>query len=144
MLFFSTAGNVLGKGFQTFVEDPNKILMTAGGLTLFALGIYSARTTTGLAGKYLEARLGKPSLIRDTSRFTILDTIKHPIKTFKRFKNKAEDSLQGVVLEVSSLLFITGKPIFNPSVLPTIVLKTLPNLNKIYIFRSSSSRSTTT
>lgn len=75
--------------------------MTAGGLTLFALGIYSARTTTGLAGKYLEARLGKPSLIRDTSRFTVLDTIKHPIKTFQRFRNKAEDSLQGVVLEVS-------------------------------------------
>lgn len=95
----TTAGNVLGKGFQTFVDDPNKILMTAGGLTLFALGIYSARTTTGLAGKYLEARLGKPSLIRDTSRFTVLDTIKHPIATFQRFKNKAEDSLKGVVLE---------------------------------------------
>ena len=30
--------------------------------------------------RYLEARLGKPSLIRDTSRLTLLDTIKHPIK----------------------------------------------------------------
>lgn len=54
--------------------------MTAGGITLFALGIYSAKTSTSLLGKYLEARLGKPSLVRDTSRFTVLDTIKHPIK----------------------------------------------------------------
>jgi len=78
--FNRTAGTVLGKGFQAFVDEPNKIIMTAGGLSLIALGIYSARTTTGLAGKYLEARLGKPSLVRDTSRFTVLDTIKHPIK----------------------------------------------------------------
>jgi ATPase family AAA domain-containing protein 3A/B len=90
---------VLGTGFQTFVDDPNKILITAGGLSLFALGIYSAKTGTQLTGKYLEARLGKPSLVRDTSRFTILDTIKHPIQTFKRFRSTAEDSLQGVVLE---------------------------------------------
>lgn len=96
-----TAGNVLGTGFQTLVDDPNKVLMTAGGLTLFALGIYSAKTSTSLVGKYLEARLGKPSLVRDTSRFTILDTIKHPIKTFKRVRSKAEDSLQGVVLQPS-------------------------------------------
>jgi len=94
-----TAGNVLGNGFQTLVDDPNKVLMTAGGITLFALGIYSAKTSTSLLGKYLEARLGKPSLVRDTSRFTVLDTIKHPIKTVKRIRSKAEDSLQGVVLQ---------------------------------------------
>lgn len=94
-----TAGNVLGNGFQTFVDDPNKILLTAGGLSLFALGIYTAKTSTSLAGKYLEARLGKPSLIRDTSRFTLLDSVKHPIKTFQRIRSQAEDSLKGVVLE---------------------------------------------
>ena len=77
-----TAGNVLGQGFQTFVDEPNKILITAGGLSLFALGVYSAKTGTSVVGKYLEARLGKPSLIRDTSRFTVLDTIKHPINVF--------------------------------------------------------------
>lgn len=49
----------------------------------------------------MEARLGKPSLIRDTSRFTLLDTVKHPIQTIKRIRSKAEDSLQGVVLEVN-------------------------------------------
>ena len=92
---------MLGTGFQTFVDDPSKIVLTAGGLTLFALGIYSARTGTQLAGKFLEARLGKPSLVRDTSRLTLVDAIKHPIKTVQRLRNKAEDSLQGVVLEPS-------------------------------------------
>jgi ATPase family AAA domain-containing protein 3A/B len=90
---------VLGAGFQTFIDDPNKIVITAGGLTLLALGVYTARTATGLGGKFLEARLGKPSLVRDTSRFTLLDTIKHPVKTIQRMRSNAEDSLQGVVLE---------------------------------------------
>ncbi|CAF0919107.1 unnamed protein product [Brachionus calyciflorus] len=94
-----TAGNVLGTGFQTFVDDPNKIVLTAGGLTLVALGVYSAKQSTLLAGKYLEARLGKPSLVRETSRFTLLDAFKHPITTIKRMRSTAEDSLQGVVLE---------------------------------------------
>ena len=67
------------------MDDPNKILITAGGLSLFALGIYTAKTSTSLAGKYLEARLGKPSLVRDTSRFTILDTLKHPIQVVNLF-----------------------------------------------------------
>lgn len=94
-----TAGTLMGSGFQAFIDEPNRILLTAGGLTLFALGIYSARTATSLTGKYLEARLGKPSLVRETSRLTILDAMKHPINTFKRLRSKAEDSLQGVVLD---------------------------------------------
>ena len=53
--------------------------------------------------RFLEARLGKPSLVRDTSRLTLLDTVKHPVKTFKRLRSRAEDSLQGVFLEVSFL-----------------------------------------
>jgi ATPase family AAA domain-containing protein 3A/B len=94
-----TAGNVIGTGLQSFYEDPNKIVVTAGGLTLLALGVYTAKTGTSLGGKYLEARLGKPSLIRDTSRLNLIDTIKHPIKTIQRLRSTAEDSLQGVVLE---------------------------------------------
>jgi len=50
--------------------------------------------------KYLESRLGKPSLIRETSRTTLLTTLRSPIKTIRRaFFSKAEDSLQGVVLD---------------------------------------------
>uniref|UniRef100_A0A3Q2XIJ6 ATPase family AAA domain containing 3A n=1 Tax=Hippocampus comes TaxID=109280 RepID=A0A3Q2XIJ6_HIPCM len=68
------------------------------GLTLLAVGVYSARNATGVAGRYIEARLGKPSLVRETSRFTVGEAIKHPIKTVKRLKSKPQDALEGVVL----------------------------------------------
>lgn len=49
-------------------------------MTLLAVGVYSARNATAVAGRYIEARLGKPSLVRETSRFTVGEAIKHPIK----------------------------------------------------------------
>lgn len=50
--------------------------------------------------KYLDSRLGKPSLIRETSRTTLLSALRSPVMTVRRkFFSKAEDSLQGVVLE---------------------------------------------
>lgn len=55
---------------------PNKV----AGLTLLAAGVYSARNATAVAGRYIEARLGKPSLVRETSRITVAEAIKHPIK----------------------------------------------------------------
>lgn len=50
------------------------------GLTLLAAGVYSSRNATAVAGRYIEARLGKPSLVRETSRLTVAEAIKHPIK----------------------------------------------------------------
>ena len=55
-------------------------LSQAAGLTLIAVGVYSAKIGTGLAGRFLEARLGKPSLIRETSRLSVLQTLRHPFK----------------------------------------------------------------
>ena len=48
---------------------------------------------------YVSARLGKPSLVRDTSRFSIFETFKHPMKTIQKLKNTPQDALSGVVLE---------------------------------------------
>lgn len=45
-----------------------------------AVGVYSAKNATAVAGRYIEARLGKPSLVRETSRITVLEALKHPIK----------------------------------------------------------------
>ena len=39
-------------------------------MSLLAVGIYSARNATGVAARYIEARLGKPSLVRETSRIS--------------------------------------------------------------------------
>uniref|UniRef100_A0A8C4EGE9 AAA+ ATPase domain-containing protein n=1 Tax=Dicentrarchus labrax TaxID=13489 RepID=A0A8C4EGE9_DICLA len=75
-----TAGTVFGEGFRAFVSDWDKVTATVAGLTLLAVGVYSARNATAVAGRYIEARLGKPSLVRETSRFTVGEAIKHPVK----------------------------------------------------------------
>nr|XP_050849958.1 ATPase family AAA domain-containing protein 3A homolog isoform X2 [Vespula vulgaris] len=93
-----TAGSVLGTGVTALLQDWDKILAAAGGLSLLAFGVYSAKGSTSIAARYIESRLGKPSLVRETSRFTILDTVKHPIQAVKKFKDKQTDALSGVVL----------------------------------------------
>ncbi|XP_055637484.1 ATPase family AAA domain-containing protein 3A homolog [Toxorhynchites rutilus septentrionalis] len=94
-----TAGSVLGQGANALLSDWNKVATTVGGLSLLALGIYSAKGSTGVAARYIEARIGKPSLVNETSRFSLLDSLRHPIATFKRMQSKPTDALQGVVLQ---------------------------------------------
>ncbi|XP_016344422.1 ATPase family AAA domain containing 3 [Sinocyclocheilus anshuiensis] len=96
-----TAGAVFGEGFRAFTSDWDKVTATVAGLTLLAVGVYSARNATTVAGRYIEARLGKPSLVRETSRFTVVEALKHPVKMAKRLKSKPQDALEGVVLSPS-------------------------------------------
>ncbi|KAJ8412184.1 hypothetical protein AAFF_G00144510 [Aldrovandia affinis] len=93
-----TAGAVFGEGFHAFVSDWDKVTVTVVGLSLLAVGVYSARNATAVAGRYIEARLGKPALVRETSRITVAEAIKHPIKIAKRLSSKPQDALEGVVL----------------------------------------------
>nr|ASV50719.1 ATPase family AAA domain-containing protein 3 [Lissorhoptrus oryzophilus] len=93
-----TAGTVIGTGAQAMLTDWNKVLTAAGGLTLLALGVYSAKGATTVTARYIESRLGKPSLVRETSRFSLLDAARHPIEALKKLKPKEGDALQGVVL----------------------------------------------
>ncbi|KAF7281493.1 ATPase family AAA domain containing bor [Rhynchophorus ferrugineus] len=93
-----TAGTVIGAGAQAMLTDWNKVLTAAGGLTLLALGVYSAKGATSVTARYVESRLGKPSLVRETSKFSLLEAAKHPVETLKRLKTKEGDVLQGVVL----------------------------------------------
>lgn len=96
-----TAGSVLGAGFQAFISDWDKVAATAAGLTLVAFGVYGAKYGTGVAARFVEARLGKPSLVRETSRLTAVAAVKHPIKTVKRIVTKPEDALKGIILKPS-------------------------------------------
>ncbi|CAH0556759.1 unnamed protein product [Brassicogethes aeneus] len=93
-----TAGSVIGAGTQAMLSDWNKVLTAAGGLSLLALGIYSAKGATGVTARYIESKLGKPSLVRETSRFSLLEAAKHPIETVKKLKTKEQDALSGVIL----------------------------------------------
>ncbi|XP_043911572.1 ATPase family AAA domain-containing protein 3-A-like [Protopterus annectens] len=83
-----------------FVMPPMRSWSLVAGLTLLAVGVYTAKNTTAVAGRYIEARLGKPSLVRETSRITVLDAVKHPIKVTKRLASKPHDALEGVVLSI--------------------------------------------
>lgn len=94
-----TAGAVFGEGFRAFITDWDKVSATAAGVTLLALGVYSAKLGTGIAARYVEMRLGKPSLVRDTSRLTVMEAIKHPIRTVRQLTSKPADALKGVVLD---------------------------------------------
>ena len=55
-------------------------LFQVAGLTLLAAGIYSAKNATSAIGRYVETRLGKPSLVRETSRITLLELLRHPVQ----------------------------------------------------------------
>lgn len=98
-----TAGEVLGSGFRSFISDWDKITATAVGVTMLAGGIYTAKHGIGILGRTIESRIGKPSLVRDTSRLNFTDMVAHPITATRRLylSRKPQDSLQGVILRPS-------------------------------------------
>jgi ATPase family AAA domain-containing protein 3A/B len=76
------------------------LFLQVTGLTFLAVGWYSAKRGTGIMAKYVEARLGKPSLVRETSRITPIEFVKHPIAGVKQWFRRGEDPLKGIVLNV--------------------------------------------
>ncbi|MEM1282876.1 MAG: DUF3523 domain-containing protein [Chlamydiota bacterium] len=64
------ATSSIGSGLSSFLSDKSKVTNAVLGLSATALGIYVARTSTHVIGNFISARLGKPSLVRDTSRIT--------------------------------------------------------------------------
>jgi ATPase family AAA domain-containing protein 3A/B len=63
----SSAGTTHGRGGE-FVNDRETHPAYETTLTLLALGVYSAKVGTGVAGRYIEAHESKPSLVRTTKR----------------------------------------------------------------------------
>lgn len=98
----SDGGKMLGEGLSSYLTDGEKLRNTAFMVSLAAVGIYSAKTTAGIAGRFIEARLGKPSLVRETSRVPMSQLLKHPISSVQRLTGigmKSQDALKGIVLE---------------------------------------------
>lgn len=98
-----TSGEVLGAGLRTFLSDKEKVTTTIVGISLTAAGIYAARHSIGLVSRTIEARIGKPSLVRETSRLNIYDLARHPVQTFRRWQasRRPEDALNEVILTPS-------------------------------------------
>ncbi|KAK3736546.1 hypothetical protein RRG08_051538 [Elysia crispata] len=97
----TTIGSVIGSGMTAFLNNWNMITAFAGGATLLVTGYYGVKHSFGLVFRSIEARLGKPSLVRDTSRFTVGDAAKHPIKTVQNLFRTPEDPLKGIILKPS-------------------------------------------
>lgn len=98
-LFFSFP-RLFGAGANTFLQDRSKILAAVGGLSLLSVGIYTAKNGIGATTRFLEARLRKPTLVRETSRISPFEVIQHPIETAKKIRDKYRggDPMAGIVL----------------------------------------------
>lgn len=97
------ATSSVGAGLSSFLSDRQKVGNTVAGLSAAAVGIYSARALASVMGGYIAARLGKPSLVRDTSRITALSAFREPVSTSQKIWHRfgtqdAERALDGVVL----------------------------------------------
>lgn len=96
------AGKIIGDGLSDYLTDQDKLRNTALTVTAIAVGVYTARTSIGITGRFVEARLGKPSLVRETSRFTVTQFMRSPLAQTKRLLGMGrneEDALKGIVLE---------------------------------------------
>ena len=95
-------GKLIGDGLSSYLDDTEKLRNTALTITGIAVGVYAARTSIGVAGRFVEARLGKPSLIRETSRLTATQFVRAPLASTKRLMGVGiheQDALKGIVLE---------------------------------------------
>lgn len=97
-------GKTIGEGVSSYFSDHDKMLKTVGTLTAIAAGVYTAKVGAGVLGRQIEARLGKPVLVRETSKRTALDAVRSPFSSMRRLAQRitgsgAEDPLKGVVLE---------------------------------------------
>jgi len=89
------------EGMANYVSDTERLRNTAITGTAVALGIYTAKVGTGVAGRFIEKHLGKPSLVRDTSRASVSKFISAPVETTKKVLGFSDSSkaLEGIVLE---------------------------------------------
>lgn len=95
-------GKIIGEGLASYINDTDKLRNTVFTISGIAVGIYTARTSIGVAGRFIEARLGKPSLVRETSRATVTQLVQEPLSTTKRFLGvgvKEQDAMKGIILE---------------------------------------------
>lgn len=97
------ASTVIGQGFKSFITDWDKVRSTALGITLFAGGIYTAKYSVSITARAIESRIGRPKLLKETSRLNIIDLFKNPIKSLERIRasRRPQDALKEVIFRPS-------------------------------------------
>lgn len=94
-------GKLCGEGINSFLNDKKKLWNTSLMITGIAAGVYTTKMGVRIAGRFIESRLGKPSLVRETSKITILNMFKNPFSSLQRVlgvKYLVKDALKGIVL----------------------------------------------
>lgn len=80
----SSAGNLIGTGLNTLIDNNKKALGFAIAVGGVAMAIYGAKYGLGTTARIIEARIGKPTLVRETTRLNYKDTLRHPINALTR------------------------------------------------------------
>ncbi|GMF49227.1 unnamed protein product [Phytophthora fragariaefolia] len=86
----------LGQGVSVLLADKEKLAKFVGGFVALATGIYLSREVIRILGKLIEQRLGKPSLVRETSRSAGAFGFFRAL--FRRNAAKGQNELADVVL----------------------------------------------
>ncbi|KMS93652.1 hypothetical protein BVRB_029310, partial [Beta vulgaris subsp. vulgaris] len=60
--------NQIGASIKESVSDPRQCAQAIALVTALSLGFFGARNGTRVFGNYISARLGRPQLVRETSR----------------------------------------------------------------------------
>ncbi|XP_063603284.1 ATPase family AAA domain-containing protein 3-B-like isoform X1 [Penaeus indicus] len=131
-----TAGAAIGTGIDAFLSEPSKIQAAVAGLVALTAGYYGAKGSLGIIFRFMEARLAKPSLVRETSRISAFDVVRHPVQTVKKVQKRPEDVLEGVVLNpsleerVRDIAIATKNTKFNKGMYRNILLHGPPGTGK--------------
>ncbi|KAL8434062.1 hypothetical protein Efla_001534 [Eimeria flavescens] len=89
-----------GAAFQHLMTDRTQLTTLVLSITALATGVYGARAATSLAGRYLEAKMGKPPLVRETSRWTFNRSFFSPLRFLRgRGASVAQQLEERLVLE---------------------------------------------
>lgn len=88
----------VGGAFNELMSDRGRLGTLIGSLTMLACGVYGARTGAHLAGRYWESRLGKPPLVRETSRWTFSRSFFNPLR-FMMGRRPKQNFVEKIVLE---------------------------------------------
>lgn len=100
-------GKLIGDGLSSYLDDVEKLRNTALLVTAVAAGVYTTKTGIQVMGRFVESTLGKPSLVRETSRMTLSSFLQHPFSSTSRLVSSAlssskqtpQETLKQIVLE---------------------------------------------
>jgi ATPase family AAA domain-containing protein 3A/B len=91
----------LGDGAKMFLGNQQQMGNAVVLASTLALGVYGARMGATVVGNYVAAQLGKPSLVRETSRTSPLVVATQPMATARKLlkPKMVVDALDRVILE---------------------------------------------